>query len=137
MLRPLPSLKKYHNHHVVSRFAKDHGVSIKVARELFDECKRWLWLCAHQAEHHPKQEPLVLFNEAAPIDAMWHTFLLFTHDYSEFCEKYLGRFVHHVPNTRAIARSLRKARLRETFEYIYDHLGAATLTKWCESLPQV
>lgn len=31
------------------------------------------------------------------IDQMWHTFLLFTRDYRDFCEQWLGRFVEHEP----------------------------------------
>ena len=30
------------------------------------------------------------------IDIVWHTFLLFTAEYADFCDRYVGRFVHHV-----------------------------------------
>lgn len=32
------------------------------------------------------------------VDEVWHEFILHTRDYEAFCEKYLGFFLHHVPN---------------------------------------
>ncbi len=31
------------------------------------------------------------------VDELWHEFILFTRDYARFCDKALGRFLHHVP----------------------------------------
>ncbi|WP_218839488.1 glycine-rich domain-containing protein [Streptomyces albidoflavus] len=31
------------------------------------------------------------------VDIAWHTFILHTVDYAAFCERTVGRFVHHVP----------------------------------------
>lgn len=31
------------------------------------------------------------------VDAAWHEFILFTRNYRNFCEKALGRFLHHTP----------------------------------------
>ena len=33
------------------------------------------------------------------IDEVWHAFILFTREYSEFCNRTCGRMVHHIPNT--------------------------------------
>lgn len=33
------------------------------------------------------------------VDIGWHTFILHTTDYAQFCERVVGRFVHHVPTT--------------------------------------
>lgn len=33
------------------------------------------------------------------IDEVWHQFILFTPQYHEFCNKVVGRYLHHVPNT--------------------------------------
>ncbi len=32
------------------------------------------------------------------VDAVWHEFILFTPHYHEFCEEFVGRYLHHVPN---------------------------------------
>ena len=31
------------------------------------------------------------------VDVAWHEFILFTRDYRTFCQRALGRFLHHVP----------------------------------------
>lgn len=31
------------------------------------------------------------------VDYGWHAFILHTADYAEFCQRVVGRFVHHVP----------------------------------------
>ncbi|OWV05250.1 hypothetical protein B5D80_18410 [Micromonospora wenchangensis] len=31
------------------------------------------------------------------VDIGWHTFLLYSRDYSEFCDRIAGRFIHHEP----------------------------------------
>jgi hypothetical protein len=31
------------------------------------------------------------------VDELWHLFILFTKDYREFCQKYLGQFLDYVP----------------------------------------
>lgn len=31
------------------------------------------------------------------VDAAWHEFILFTRNYRDFCNKALGRFLHHTP----------------------------------------
>lgn len=33
------------------------------------------------------------------VDEVWHQFILFTKEYTTFCQNILGRFLHHVPNT--------------------------------------
>ena len=33
------------------------------------------------------------------IDEVWHNFILFTHEYSEFCLSTVGQFIHHIPET--------------------------------------
>jgi hypothetical protein len=32
------------------------------------------------------------------VDIGWHTFILYTHEYAEFCDRIAGRFIHHVPD---------------------------------------
>lgn len=31
------------------------------------------------------------------VDVAWHEFILFTREYQQFCEKGIGRFLHHTP----------------------------------------
>lgn len=59
------------------------------ASHVFTELKRYLVLTREHAH------PLPMYS--AVVDAAWHQFVLFTHEYEEYCERHLGQFVHHVP----------------------------------------
>ncbi len=52
------------------------------------------------------------------VDVGWHTFILHTVDYAEFCERVAGRFIHHVPTLDA-----------ET-----EEVGAATRTRTLDAI---
>lgn len=73
---------------VVERLASTEGLTSESALLLFEDLKRFLFLCA------TTNERLV---PTKPIDAAWHVFLLFTRDYAAFCADHLGSFVHHNP----------------------------------------
>ncbi len=76
---------------LIYRMVDKHGWDEAVACEVFEEFKRYAWLCATTGE------------ALAPtkiIDEMWHNFILFTEDYQEFCRVTLGRFFHHRPTRR-------------------------------------
>ena len=32
------------------------------------------------------------------VDIGWHTFLMYTREYAEFCQRAAGRFIHHAPD---------------------------------------
>lgn len=152
-LAPLEEVLAYQNEDVVIRFCEDKGVSPADSREIFQETKRWLWICAKRKIALDKGEieffNIPLFNEAFIIDSMWHTFLLFSEDYTNFCEKYFGFFVHHYPKTHKEtlkwreriakdpegARLERRESLKKVYGYLYDELGPETLLKWCEDFP--
>jgi hypothetical protein len=74
---------------VLERYASDYLASLEDAKTLERELKRYLILCAL----YPNQRYVM----GGPVDDLWHTFLLFTQLYVEFCEQVAGRFIHHVP----------------------------------------
>lgn len=39
---------------------------------------------------------------SAEVDLGWHTFLLYTNEYADFCERIAGRFIHHRPKFQLI-----------------------------------
>ena len=62
------------------------------ANELFEDMKRFLYLCAvNEGAMAPPEE----------IDEIWHNFILFTGDYADFCNETVGFFLHHQPLTVA------------------------------------
>jgi hypothetical protein len=136
MGRPTAKLAKilaYQNDEVLARFCKTWGVSRLEARRIFGDLMRYLWLT--------NDEPLT---PVPIVDEMWHAFLMYTHEYHEFCERFFGRLVHHVPTrladqrawkqlfrrspTRARARVARD--LEREVAFVLAHLGEQVMLRW-------
>jgi len=66
------------------------------------------------------------------IDDMRHTFLLFTHEYAQFCQNYFGEYLHHIHNIKENkpTRAEYEVELTHYLAYVYDNLGEQTLRKW-------
>ena len=153
-LIPLEQILSDWNTEVVYRFCDDFGVPQSDAEDIFRETLRWLWLCAHRIHDYQQgkvETPrMPLASQAQVIDLMWHTFLLFSKDYSEFCDRNFGFFIHHFPLSRADKEQLaqeqvtdpeefkekRLAQLKPVYEYIYDILGPDILVRWLEEFPR-
>lgn len=136
----------YENQELVYYFAKRRSIKISESIELFEELKKWLWLCSQIDEH---SETVFLFRENGILDDYWHTFLLFTEDYLFFCNRYLGGNVYHKPEpligelsqqARIAAgdRTIVKEnlqRLRISMNEVARILGNETLEKWYSKFP--
>lgn len=104
---------------------------------------QYFWLCKKHEEDKKKnpddtslQLSCDMHSEMREIDDMWHTFLLFTKDYADFCEKYFGEFIHHFPNT---AKGKFNPKHFETeftryLSYTYNNLGGKTVKTWFSEL---
>jgi hypothetical protein len=77
---------------VIDRFAKDHSVSVEFAELLAHELKRFLVLSVLFSTHN--------YEMAGPADGLWHTFLIFTKEYHDFCRRLGVPYIHHVPKTK-------------------------------------
>jgi hypothetical protein len=78
----------YKHENVLNRYLRDYGGTKEHAADCFEALKQFLIVCA-VGEGVKSSSDLV--------DDMWHTFLLFTRDYRDFCHAYLGRFIDHRP----------------------------------------
>ena len=130
----------YENEEIVENFRANYGVSLDEARELFEETKKWLWLCGTR----PRSMRLTVFGPMKMLDEMWHTFLLFTREYTEYCQDNYGFYIHHAPTTRAETEEYRqraaadpeaaRAKVREDRRammlLVHDEFGAETLKRW-------
>jgi hypothetical protein len=146
----LEDVLQYTNDDVVYRFQKTYAVSREESEDIFEQVKKWLWLahvrrCSGIAEGLSVDHPIVV------IDEMWHNFVLFTKEYTAFCLRFFGYYLHHAPATEreerayrdelrqvsmAERRALLKDRKRIQYEYIYDHLGKDTFVKWYLEYPR-
>ncbi len=136
----------YTNRHVEWKFLEAFAVDEEVATALFADTRRWLWLKAlarHEADAGVLDPPLELVVTPALglLDEMWHTFLLFTRAYREFCDAALGGYVDHEPNIperfqdpdpRAVdrRRAAVTSRLERQLRYVHDRLGPEVVVRW-------
>ncbi len=84
----ISDIMAYQNDRVLKRYEIDYQVDASEARRRFDGLKQFLFVCAVTPGYKVTSDA---------IDSMWHTFLLFTRDYREFCTSYLGIFINHEP----------------------------------------
>lgn len=144
MIVPIEKVLSYKNNHVTQRYEKDFPNNTLSAEEAFDEMLKYLWLSQKlnaDKKYNPTNKNLafscVMHHEMSNIDDMWHTFLLFTKDYMDFCHLYFGKFIHHKPFTEDEAIPTEEHFASELTRYLYyvnEHLGEATLKKWFSEL---
>jgi len=142
----LETTLSYENQELVYYFARQQSISIAEADDLFEDLKKWLWLCSQLDE---QSETVFLFQENKILDMYWHTFLLFTENYIDFCNKYLGGIIFHKPETLIMSLSQEarvaagdKTMIRENLQRLKSSmcevgriLGNKTLEKWYYTLP--
>jgi hypothetical protein len=88
----LDSVMAYQHPQLLTRLEERIGLDIAVARQLFEETKRFLYLCA------TSDSPMA---PTARIDEVWHNFMLYSEDYTQFCESQFGFVIHHRPWSNA------------------------------------
>ena len=74
---------------LAARITADHGFDPALSERVMDQALVFLKACADR--------PGTPLSPSWLVDVGWHTFLLYTRDYAEFCERVAGRFIHHVP----------------------------------------
>lgn len=147
----LEEVLEYSNRDVVYRFKKNYSLSWEEAEDIFEQVKKWLWLANYRRQNGIR-EGLSIDLSLVVIDEMWHNFVLFTKEYTQFCMDYFGYYLHHGPATEEEERE-HKARFqslvgaeriravkdakRPQYEYIYDHLGEDTFVKWYMEYPKI
>lgn len=130
----------YDNEEIVASFRSTYGVTLAEAQELFEDTKKWLWLCGTR----PRSLRMTVFGPMKMLDEMWHTFILFTRAYTEYCVEHYGAYLHHAPTTRAETERYRerleanpeathaqtRAERREMMLLVHAEFGEATLKRW-------
>jgi len=74
---------------VTETFARRNPEYADQAKVLEMECKRFMYLTV--------LAPNFELAPTKPIDELWHMFILFTKEYTDYCEHFNGRYVHHKP----------------------------------------
>ncbi|MDF1758896.1 MAG: hypothetical protein P1U74_11480 [Legionellaceae bacterium] len=85
---------EYRNLPVVKRYCKERNKSLDFGNDTFVQLMRWYYIAPYFKENRLR---MFIIPEIKEIDYMWHFFLIFTRDYSDFCDKFVGHFLHHQP----------------------------------------
>ncbi|GAA1958775.1 hypothetical protein [Amycolatopsis minnesotensis] len=75
---------------LASRIAKERDMSREFAARIMDQALAFLFACG--------QSRSIELCPSQLVDLGWHTFILHTREYADFCQAVAGRFLHHVPN---------------------------------------
>lgn len=136
----LPEVLSYQHPAVVRRFIKDHPEKAEQAETLFSDLMRFFWASKRHAadrQRAPQDDDLnfvfIMDEEMRDIDQMWHVFLLYTKDYMDFCDKYFGEYLHHLPDivpTFERGSFEFEGNLNKFLSYAYDHVGEETVKRW-------
>ncbi|MFC3450903.1 glycine-rich domain-containing protein [Amycolatopsis speibonae] len=76
---------------LAGRIIVEEKLDRDLAERIVDQTLAFLAACARNTGARLAPSDLV--------DIGWHTFILHTRDYAEFCDRIAGRFLHHVPAT--------------------------------------
>lgn len=71
---------------VISHFATRNDLSYFDAESVFGELERYLAV----ASSSPASPSKI-------VDEAWHSFILHTREYADYCLRKFGKFIHHVP----------------------------------------
>lgn len=139
-LPSLDELLQYQNPAVLKLYNQNYPNNKLDAETAFREILKYLWLAQkHRLDQlqHPDNTSIpkrcVMLFSMQEIDQMWHEFILFTHDYSRFCEQYFGEYMHHMPNifdNMPVSIEDELEDINILLPYIYDQLGEETMRIW-------
>lgn len=139
MLPDLSILLNYQHKKVIASYMRTFSIHEEKALQLFQDMLRYLWIARkHQydKDQNPHDEQLqfqfVMHEEMRDIDNMWHNFILYTHDYFDFCHRYFGEYIHHIPDIGEVSVNVDifSHDLEKYIDYTYDHLGEETVRRW-------
>lgn len=92
--KSLKEVMSYENIKLVQLYSRTKNISYEESKELFSELKKLLWFLAQRPNN---SAPFGILTNQKILDDYWHEFILYTQSYTDFCNKYLGRYIHHYP----------------------------------------
>jgi hypothetical protein len=118
MSSDLSTLLCYQNSRVVAYFCHHHPeFAVQEGQLLFTDLLGWMFLNKHRASQDKKT---YLFGPLLALDELWHTFILHTKDYVDFCTQYFGEYFHHDIEPIGFEHSLEE---EELTDYLHDCLS--------------
>lgn len=99
---------------VRAKYVRDFGVSDNTARSHEREALRYLELSASKAG--------AVYTMMGAADDYWHTFMLFSREYADFCNRLAGRFIHHTPADPTKTGEERRVEFANYVAFFCDYL---------------
>ncbi|TDY16778.1 hypothetical protein B0G81_7888 [Paraburkholderia sp. BL6665CI2N2] len=110
------SVLRYEAGYLIDKLVKERIVdSPEEGESLFAEVKKFLILSYVDSD--------VTWNMySVRIDEAWHQFVLFTRQYTDFCRRYFGEYVHHIPSgpLEPLGHATRRPSTFEAFRARYE-----------------
>ena len=104
------------------RLSKRNDLTFDAIESLMLEYRRYVGLIL--------KEPDIIHPMGGSVDIVWHEHIIDTLDYSSFCAKVAGRFIHHVPNRRT---EMSDGSLRDTWRTLSKLYNNVPQDVWCLS----
>lgn len=105
---------------LIRRFCLEHQVTECDAKEVFQETKKFLVLCANDRTS--------AYSPSKKVDEMWHQFILHSRDYFRFCDL-VGGYIHHQPS-----QSRQHQGYTKTLEELRTIFGEINADYWGEKV---
>ena len=138
-----PSLSEvlnYHNQHIIDGLMSTLDIDASSAKDLFQDGLRWLWYCNHKDSEGLRNidDPILI------LDEVWHSFILYTPYYTQFCLTFFGEYLHHMPTLLQAGQAEVKlneeqylAQKKRQLEKVYDLLGKDVFIRWYHLYPKI
>jgi hypothetical protein len=102
----------YDNPDIIKKFSTEYNIEFNLSSQYFTELKKFLFLCSNHSE---------ILAPSAEIDKIWHTFILFTKDYREYCFYFLGKFIDHIPDVKKNEETVAKENYLQNTIIAYEN----------------
>ena len=122
----LSRVMQYQHPELVERFKDKLRLSQESAQQLFDDVKRFLFVCGTQRSDGG--------SPTEKIDLGWHEFLLYSRDYREFCLDMFGHFIEHAPRAYFNPTRRPKGQMRTTYLIALSVFGSLSIN-WDQAAP--
>lgn len=99
---------------IIDAYCCSGQVELEVALKQAEETKRFL--CIRAAVDGVARDGRFKIGMSGPVDLFWHTFLLYSPAYFDFCEHICGFYVQHYPNPKTMPKTEQVARLINLFD---------------------
>ena len=110
--------------YIIDRLQKDYNVPDEKIEQIVIDFKLYFSLFIIS-----ERKVYAMPGNIKEVDDLWHVYLLYTNEYSFFCNKFFGRFIRHIPDNSVVGfnQELANSNMKNTwdglvmFKNLYDY----------------